>query len=260
MYDQICYSQTYLKQVIARVDFFAPVVELENSPSQKLTALISNDFPINEPIDIVSTSVQFAQGAQPQHQEVKHKLWNFFGKNREKQLTLNSSSAFVIYNKYTKYEDLRAVFASVLSSLGSEYKDVMVGRFGLRYVNAIEGLKLKTPTSWGKYINKKLLGTISFFAGEREKNLTRLFHAADMKYDEMNIKFQFGMPNPDFPAIMKRPMFVIDIDAYVDTAHKLSDVAAYMDIAHERVQSLFEDSITDELRGKMNATKSVVTI
>ena len=260
MYDEICYKQHFLKQVIARVDFFTPVSELEKAPSPKLTASISRIFPIIEPVDVLATSFQVTPGAQPKQQDEKHKLWNYFGKNREKQLSLSSQSVFVVYNKYTTFEELKIEFLSVITLLDNEYKDITVGRFGLRYINTLEHIKLKVPTVWRKYINKKLLEPVSFFTGKREGKLTRLFHVAELKFDEMNIKFQFGMPNPDFPAIIKRPVFVLDIDASVSMAHKLNDVAAYMDKAHENIQSLFEDSITPELREMMNGTKTVATI
>jgi uncharacterized protein (TIGR04255 family) len=74
-----------------------------------------------------------------------------------------------------------------------------------------------------------------------------------LKVDDIDIRVQAGMPNPDYPAVMKRPQFVLDLDAYVSLAHDLPQSGGYMDQAHEHIQALFERSITDRLRGRMNA-------
>jgi uncharacterized protein (TIGR04255 family) len=92
---------------------------------------------------------------------------------------------------------------------------------------------------------------VAFFPQPRQ--LTRLIQVAELKYDDLDMRFQFGMPNPDYPAMMKRPQFVLDLDAYVQTAHDLGDSLQYMEQAHGLIQGLFERSITDQLRERMNA-------
>jgi uncharacterized protein (TIGR04255 family) len=52
---------------------------------------------------------------------------------------------------------------------------------------------------------------------------------------------------------------VLDIDAYAQNAHALSESLQHMDHAHELIQDLFEKSIKDKLRERMNA-KSTRTI
>jgi hypothetical protein len=54
------------------------------------------------------------------------------------------------------------------------------------------------------------------------------------------------MPNPDYPALIKRPLFVLDFDAYVQTAHELRESLHYMEQAHTCIQGLFEESITED--------------
>jgi uncharacterized protein (TIGR04255 family) len=65
------------------------------------------------------------------------------------------------------------------------------------------------------------------------------------------------MPNPDYPAIIKRPVFVLDLDAYVQMAHDLAESLQYMEEAHTRIQDLFERSITQQLRERMNVRPPV---
>jgi len=83
--------------------------------------------------------------------------------------------------------------------------------------------------------------------------LTRLMGIAELKYGEMDLRFQFGMPNADYPAPIRRPLYVLDVDASVSQAHDFSEVVGHMDSAHDRIQAIFERSITGDLRGKMDA-------
>jgi len=56
------------------------------------------------------------------------------------------------------------------------------------------------------------------------------------------------MSNPDYPAPVKRPLFVLDIDASISQAHDLTDDVGYMEEVHNRIQALYERSNTDRLR------------
>jgi uncharacterized protein (TIGR04255 family) len=249
MYEQLCYQKAFLNEVIARLDFVAPLEGFENSFPSKLANVISTHFPISEPTETIAQELQLTADAL-HHRETRFKQWNFFGKEREKQVTIAAPFLYVSYKRYTTYEDMKANFSAVIDAMKKVSPDAKVGRFGLRYINNIEISDLSTPTSWDEYISKPLLETIPFF--KTPSQLTRLFHIAELKIEELDVRFQFGMPNPDFPAIMKRPLFVLDFDAYVQTAHELNESIQHMEKAHTAIQSLFEDSITDKLRSKMN--------
>jgi uncharacterized protein (TIGR04255 family) len=73
---------------------------------------------------------------------------------------------------------------------------------------------------------------------------------------DIDLRFQFRMPNQDYPAVMRRPQFVLDIDAYTQVAHPLQDSMNYMGSTHEHIQRLFEQSIADNLREVMHARSS----
>ena len=124
---------------------------------------------------------------------------------------------------------MKAQFAAIVDAVGKAFPDAKAGRFGLRYINIIE-IDLATPTSWGDYIAPGLLGTMTFFT--QPQHLTRLIQVAELKHGDLDVRFQFGMPNPDYPTRTRRPQFVLDIDAYVPTAHDLGESLQYMEQAH----------------------------
>lgn len=248
MYEETCYEKPFLKEVISRIDFVTPLEGLRQALPPKLAKELSRYFPISEPVDAVAQELQL-KGTEVRHLKSQFKQWNFYGKEREKKLVLTANWIFVTYSRYSTYENMKAEFATVIEGLARMFPDVSASRFGLRYINIIEIPDLASPTSWKEYINNRLLGTTTFFT--QPANLTRLIHIAELRYDDVEVRFQFGMPNPDYPAIMKRPQYVLDLDAYVRTAHDMRESLQYMEQAHERIQELFEGSITNKLRERM---------
>ncbi len=249
MYDEVCYKNNFLKEVIARIDFVVPLEGLEKSIPPKLANNISVHFPISEPTDAIAQELQIGpENVQSRKTHLKH--WNFYGKEREKQLSLGTPFIFASYKRYRTYEDMKETFGTAVDALKKTFPDTRAARFGLRYINSIEIPGLNNFASWNDYITAGLLGTLEFF--NQPEHLTRLIHICETKYDDMNMRFQFGMPNPDYPAVMKRLQFVLDFDAYIQSAHDLSESLQYMDQGHEMIQALFEKCITDELRSRMN--------
>jgi uncharacterized protein (TIGR04255 family) len=245
-----CYKKPFLKQVIARVDFVAPIVDLEKNLPLKLGKVASAHFPISEPMEGIAKEFRFDPRGVQETQK-PYKQWSFFGKVREKELTISSAFMNLVYTRYTTYEDMKEHFSIVVDEIADEFPDVRVARFGLRFINVIENINLTSPTAWNVYISKDLLGSHEFFA--EFPPLTRLVHVAELKEGEIDLRFQYGMPNPDYPAVMKRPVFILDLDAYVSTAHDLKESPRYIEQAHKLIQNLFERSITEKLRARMDA-------
>jgi uncharacterized protein (TIGR04255 family) len=253
MYEDVFYEKPFLKEVIARIDFVAPLEGAEKSLPQKLAKQLSDRFPIKEPMDAIAQELQVTAG-EVKHRKTQFRQWNFFGREREKQLSLAPSFILITYKQYTTFEETKEEFSKVVNALEIAFPDVRAARFGLRYINSIEDVQLTSPTDWGAYIARDLLGTMAFFA--QPERLTRLIQVTELKHGDLDMRFQFGMPNPDYPALIKRPQFVLDLDGYVRTAHDVTQSLRYMDQAHEQIQDLFERSITRRLREQMNVRPS----
>lgn len=65
------------------------------------------------------------------------------------------------------------------------------------------------------------------------------------------MKQQFGIANPDYPAVIRKKQFVIDIDAYAHGVFELADIKQFLVDSHSKIQDIFEKSITDETRALM---------
>jgi uncharacterized protein (TIGR04255 family) len=248
MYEEVYYQKSFLKEVVARIDFANPIEKLDKGVPSKLVGTIVKSFPIIEPTDVVMQEIAI-EGNDLKSKHTAIKQWNYYSKERDRQLSLAPQNVFVQYKSYSSYDEAKGQFGAVVDSLNTAFPYTLASRFGLRYINQID-LALDDPTDWDAYIDAKLLCSRDFYRAD--ESITRLITITELKYGDMGIRFQFGMPNPDYHAPVRRPLFVLDLDASISEAHELTETMRYMDEAHDRIQGIFERSITPALREKMD--------
>lgn len=247
MYENVAYKRSPLKTVIARLDFVSPVAELDDAVPAAVTKAIAKTFPIAEPNEGVAHELRLGAD-RVQAESRRRKEWNFYGKNRQKRLLLASNCLFVETSQYVSFEAFEKDFALVVSAFEKTFADTVVSRFGLRFVNHVQLPSLEKDKV-ATLINPDLLQTLTFAADDAVK---RSFSVLELGYEDLSVTFQSGFPNPDHPAVLKNPLFVIDMDAYVQSALSFAEVMQQMGVAHEKIQALFERSIRDPLREQFN--------
>ncbi|MFC5428480.1 TIGR04255 family protein [Paraburkholderia denitrificans] len=249
MYEDTCYRKSFLAQVIAKIDFASPLPIGKAVPPKLVNSIVEHFSIVEPPQQLQSHQVIINEGSV-QTKQATVEQWTFFSKDRGRQLTLSPAAMFVNYSAYSSYEETKQHFGAAVEALEKCFPDTIVARFGLRYINQIE-VDLPDATDWAGYFSDSILAARAFF--RKDEPIARLINIAELNYDDVAVRFQHGLPNPDFPASIKRPFYVLDFDAYVSQAHSLRDVLANMDAAHGHIQELFERSITERLREKMDA-------
>ncbi len=247
MYEQVCYKKPFLKDVILRLDFGAPVAALSRAVPQKIATLALQRFPIAEQQKGKSHGVVISDAAiETTQQEIVQ--WLYHGRNREKTLSITASALFLSHRAYESYEALKNDINPVIDAVFDLQKDLVIARIGLRYINVLETDKLN-PLSWEGYIRNDLLGSINAFGDTG--TLSRAFQIIEFNDDGRQTKLQLGIANPDFPAPIKRNQFVIDIDSSYQGALGGPEVKDAIEIAHSKIQDLFETIITQTTRDLM---------
>jgi uncharacterized protein (TIGR04255 family) len=236
MSGKIIYNKTFLSEVVVRLDFASILSQLTDSVPPKLAETALKYFPIPEPV----TSASF--GTKQINQ------FRYFGKEREKHLALTSHYLYVSYKEYQGYKQLCDDFFNIVKVINDISYDIGLQRLGLRYINNIE-LSLKNPLDWKDYINDKYLSVIANFSNIA--SLARVLHLIDLIYDNKILRVQYGFPNPDHPAKIKRPLFIIDLDGFVTGYCDISDARKELDIIHDHVISQFESFLESKLRAIM---------
>ena len=125
------------------------------------------------------------------------------------------------------------------------FPDVQGKRLGLRYINIIP---LKDNENW---INSKFYNALSEHKDENTTKLLTQFEYAIIEKD-INVRLQYGYLNPDYPSILKKEDFTIDIDAYSTGIIYAEDIEELIDNMHFEDQKCFEMMITDGFRDAMN--------
>ncbi len=241
------YKKNYLKQVIARIDFVGSIHIDTSGPSESVLTAIKSRFPISEPAEVFTQKVKL-QRDDVQRDTQKFIEWRFFSAERDRCVAITQSYMYVEYKTYTYYEDLRADFTSIAHAMFRDYRGLIAQRIGLRYVDNIE-LDEPNPTEWSNYIHEDLIAALRLV--EEPGKLSRAFQIVEQDFGIARMKFQFGMPNPDYPAPIRKKLFVLDHDAYTGQIIEEHEIAEYLDIFHGLISRSFESVITDGLRDRM---------
>ena len=238
------YKKDFLIKVIVRIDFDTPLPIVGKGPAPSIYDTVKDRFPITEEKKVMGKELLIGPG-DTKERSFETKEWHYYGKNREKHLTITPNTVFVEYDKYEYYEMLKEDFLSVSDALFISYQKLQVKRLGLRYIDNIN-IPNEPPTEWDKYL-KPELNTV-FALVDDKKTVSRAFHVLEFNYGEDLLRFQFGMFNPDYPAPIKKKIYTLDFDMYVTKILSKSDIGDTLDRFHEKVNRSFEEVITDELR------------
>jgi len=220
-----------------------PIKGLKKQSSER----ILDQFPILEPKEMITRQIHFSDSGTKEITDTQNHLI-YHGKKRDKSLYITPEFAYLEIIKYSLFSRLKEDFNLLLDVLSYE-TDFSVKRFGLRFINQIE-LDKPNPFSWEEYINQDLLA--AFNIAEDKTKISRIFSNIIQNYDgDMLLNFQYGMHNPDYPSRIKKKIFILDFDAFIQGVMEKDFVQAEFDSAHSRIETLFEMSITPRLRELM---------
>ena len=254
---RVCYKNSFLKQVIVRIDFlqFVPTTELFNPAIEEVILKI---FPkrgkdqiirFNEVNVIFSPDEKGTPNAKGITTEGIKK--EFFTRNGTDKIALTNKFMVFEINDYQSYLLHRQWFQSIIFAF-CEKNRITSMRTGIRYINIFEPSRIKLQK---KYFSSEIAASL-IMRPNQEKDTLRLvrsMHKNEYQCDSMSLNFRYGMYNPDFPNILKTNTFALDYDCFTEEPQETSgDILQTIERGHELIQQMFEKSITDALRKVMN--------
>jgi uncharacterized protein (TIGR04255 family) len=250
-FDKICYRRNFLTAVIARVDLASPLESLGKELPKPISAEALRHFPISEPRPVRTQQISVSGDGLHAESSKEFTEWNFFGRDRGKRLTVATNALFIMYDRYERYENLRNEFGSMVKVFFENCSQAQANRLGLRYVNEVRPGS-GTPLDWNDFIQPELLGMFPYSVDDAEPS--RIFHNMEFAFADpsFNLRFQFGVFNPDYPAPIRQRVFTLDFDAYCQGLLEVTEIPGLLDKYHATIQSLFERSITQKTREAMN--------
>ena len=244
--ESICYKKNFITEAISKIEFLNPITDLDKSLPKTLSDDLKGLFPIAESRTITNNIVDIV-GDEVKKRREESTEWNFWNKERKRKITISKNVLMLVQYNYTTFKDFSDEFLTALNSICSIYNELIIKRYGVRYINNIR-LKEENPLDWSDYINSELIASINI-PKDRER-ISRTFHNLEMNYQEFNLRFNFGIHNPDYPALIKQKAFVLDMDAYHTGVQNKSDIEDSMPKFHNKIQEFFEFSITENFREK----------
>lgn len=241
------YNNNMLSEVIFRIDFANPLIEIQNTVNSVLSKKILESFPIQERTN--SQEIVFGQPNQLQSISVITE-WKYSGKNRERALILTKDCLIITIKEYKGYEEFGNYIKEITKTLFNEYETVQLRRIGMRYINTFE-ITEGELFDWKNFINEKLISFFDFSSSN--SNYSKLIGNIEFNGSDFNTKMQYGMINPNYPSVIKQKIFIIDIDCYSDFfMDTFTEIETFANTAHDRIVELFEKSIEQKMRDLLN--------
>jgi uncharacterized protein (TIGR04255 family) len=240
------YKRNFIKSVIFRLDFPIPVLSLaEGKRPTEFQRAVLKSFPLREEKKTVLQQVELTPDSVASHRS-EAKLFSFFDPDRTTQIGLAPTFMWVEQTAYRGFEQFEALTSIGIDGLFRTWPDTAVNRLGLRYINGIDEPREASPTDWNEFIQPKLLEALSVFPGS--ENLARFLVQAEVRGDDYRLRLVTGMPNPDFPGLVRQRNFLIDIDVYIQEALDQGEIKEKLQKFHGIVIQYFEKAITQKFR------------
>lgn len=245
MYDNICYKKNTIKEVICRLDFANPVATFDTQIPKEVYKTVRKYYPIAEPQEIIGTELQINPVTGPIVNNIKTKQWLFWSRDKKSSCIIQSGCVIFSIHNYDVYEEIRKAVLDVLKSVMRIDENIQGKRLGIRYINSLE---IGGHENW---ITSRFFDALK---GHKDSNTMRLITTLEYMVEEkdINVRLLYGYINPDYPAVMRKETFTIDIDAYSQSIIFDDDLDKYIDDMHFEAQDCFEKMITDNLREEMN--------
>lgn len=255
-YSSIYYKNSFLNQVIVRIDFlqFVPTSMTFDESVEKEILKIFPRRGKDQIIRFNSINVVFDQnnnGTPNANGQILEGIQREYSTNdgKNKLILTNKYVVFEI-NKYSSFEEHKQWFQSILFAFFLKNR-VLVNRTGIRYINMFQQSEIKLKKNFFTAEIAAALYT-KFTAKDNEPQMIRSMHMAEYRIEEMTMNFRYGMFNPEYPNFIKKNDFVLDYDFFTnDVIDSADGVMHVLDKGHLEIQALFERSITDSLREVM---------
>ncbi|MDD5605751.1 MAG: TIGR04255 family protein [Patescibacteria group bacterium] len=240
------YKKNFLDRVIFRIDF----EKINLGSVKEYTSEISRFFGAPQSKQGESGMIQLDLNTKKiEHASDSFTSWVFKTKSEDALLEVGNSYLFIEYTKYKSSKELLEHVKEVVVPFINRFDITYLRRIGLRYINKIE-FKDKDYLDWNKYINKEILGYLSF-AKDNKYALARAMGQLAIREDDFNILFNFGILNQQkYPNIISDKAFLLDYDCHSIFPTDISE-QELLDIVNkysDATKSVFESSITSGYR------------
>lgn len=253
-YASIKYANTFLNQVIIRVDFL-DFLENDSIFNKELENVISRYYPKKSKSQIIrfnSFNVTFdaaSTGLTGANNNIKEGLKKEYCSTYDKVFLTNKYIVFEI-NKYQSYAEHYKSISDILSAVFMSMKDpITTSRIGVRFINIFNPNSIKLRKNMFPAHISSIINCDSHYSD----HLIRNMNVSEYEFGQTKLNFRYGYYNPRYPSLPLDKSFTLDFDCItIEQMSSSDDILKQINYGHELIQQMFEASITDSLRKVLN--------
>lgn len=239
------YKENFLTDVILRVDF----KKIDYSPEilETIKKAFSDTFPVLQQMQgkNITFTIKDNSSVTEESQSTVYKLVDKDIKSKKIFEFDNMHFAYT-EQEYISHGAFEGIVLRIIKFFEENYKDIIINRVGLRYVNQIY-LNEKNPYNLDGYINDKLSSILNF--NPQNKIILRSMNSTEYKIDDdTRLILKYGMYNKNYPAEPINKEFILDLDCYSNIIENLGEVNNFMSKNNKLMAIYFEASIEEKLR------------
>ena len=242
------YARNFLTKVIFQLQFSPMLALLKEAPADFQEA-VKEDFPRLKVVKQLEAAAKISkEGFEPL--PVKQTArWIFEAEDRSKSVTLAADLFSIEYQQYQSLEVLRQDFERTWGLFQHEHRVEILTRVGLRYINEV-AIPGGSPFEWTGYIADTLVHS-AVNVPTADFGKLRSMHHLVLGKDADRCVFQYGLFNKDFPNPIAERRFTLDYDCFTTEELSASEATLKLQYYNDVITTLFEASISDELRRLM---------
>jgi len=236
------YSRNPLSQVLCQIRF--PTLQRFQEPGflGSVQEALSDRYPRSRQEQQIAMLIG-PGGATPAPATTQ--FWRFEDPNADWSISFGADFLGVETRRYTRFEDLLERVTAVLpvaAAVGVNWRE----RLGLRYVNQMRHEQAGSPAAWRQLLQPKFLGMVG--GDELGEDVIHAIQEIRLREHDGVLVIRHGFVGRE--ASNNDPFYLLDIDCADDSSRELSmdDVAKQLWAYHDRVNGLFEMTLTDEMR------------
>ena len=236
------YKTNFLTNVIFRVDYPTLLDLSNNNPPAQFQKEIGENYPI---LDVQnSRMVELRIGSKS---ETDSPIWRFHNKEKNKVVTVSSDHIALEFFSFNNFTDFSDEVKLIFNRFFSIYTSIKVcKRIGLRFVNQIR-MKEGNPLDWNNLIDEDLVFVNRSILEERTP-IKKDIHMLELKTDNCDFSFFYGMNNSEYPNPIARREFILDYDAHLVEEADITEIYDKLSVFYGIIKEWFEKSIEDGLR------------
>lgn len=245
------YNSNMIKKFIFRLDFISDIEELKESIPDELTSKIIEFFPNSIMTDVVESQIQI-QPNTIKKLDKPFKQWEYISEDAANKIVITPKAILYDCNRYISFKDVLSKFEGIIEEI-LKFKNVQIGRVGIRYINVFEtkDFNINNISDWENYFSGELFSYYHF--GSYTKEITNMINSIEYSFGDFRIKYRTGFNNKNYPLKIAKPDFTIDFDGYSNAViTSFEDLKTIIDSIHNQIEEIFENSIKEEMRNKLN--------